>query len=57
MTLRFWPEQLSVWCCYSHKGEVGGGLGVQFPQAYNNLRCCVCVLEVLRLAFTAVGSQ
>ena len=43
MNPRFWPKYLGV-----YRGEAGGGLGVQFPKTYNNLRHHICILEVLR---------
>ena len=48
MSPRFWPEKLSI-----YRGEVGGGLGVQFPKTCNNLRHRICLLEVLKLALSA----
>lgn len=46
MSPRFWPQKLSI-----YRGEVGGGLGVQFPKTYNNLRHHICLLSTL------IGSQ
>lgn len=40
MSPRFWPQKLSI-----YRGEVGGGLGVQFPKTYNNLRHHICLLS------------